>query len=343
MNSYKKTYFYAFNITKIFFIFLVVCYHTSLFDGVINHAYLSVEFFFIVSGFLIARRAANKEKRISSIKRYLKDRLYKLYPHYIFSCIIMLIVSIVIGIDVTKNYNILAEIFLIQALGFTKGGVNYPCWYLSVLVWGSILFYAVLLYTNKKERIFFSAVCTIMFYVWVNMFNGGRTVSWGYFHGFYIPLFRGLANIALGVILYELHIYIKRFFRRGNWIIEVISFVLAMIFMAMPSNYDTLFVFFICIFILSILWENSIFNHIGKNLLVRKISKYEYAFFLNHAVIIMLLERYILNTYEFRIMFRLLILLLIVLIYSIITQNLLDFVKNKIVSLFLTKYINNKE
>lgn len=77
--------------------------------------------------------------------------------------------------------------------------------------------------------------------------------------------------------------------------------------------------------------------------LVRKISKYEYAFFLNHAVIIMLLERYILNTYEFRIMFRLLILLLIVLIYSIITQNLLDFVKNKIVSLFLTKYINNKE
>lgn len=334
MNDHRKTtYFYAFDITKIFFVFLVVCYHTSLLDGVINHAYLSVEFFFIISGFLIAKRATNVERKINSVTQYIRDRLNKLYPHYIFSFIVILIVSICMhGTHIIENYNILAEIFMVQSLGLTKGGLNYPCWYISVLFWGSILFYAILLYTTKKVRIFLFTICVVMFYTWVIFFNGGRTVNWGYFYGIYTPLLRGLANMALGVIIYDVYIHIhhetyKKYLIR---IVEVTSFILAMIFMAVPSNYDILFILFICIFILSSLWKQSVFAYLGKNWLVKKISRYEYAIFLNHAVIIILLEDYLLNICNLRIMYKLLILLFIVTIYSVITQKLIDFIKKKV-------------
>lgn len=55
----------------------------------------------------------------------------------------MILISIVMGEKIQDSYNIGAEIFMVQTLGFTKGGINYPDWYISVLFWGSIIFYFV--------------------------------------------------------------------------------------------------------------------------------------------------------------------------------------------------------
>lgn len=163
------------NVAKVFFACIVICYHTALLDGVMDHAYLSVEFFFIVSGFFIARKALVEKKSIYNIKKYLLNRFYRLYPHYILSLIVMILVSIVMGEKIQDSYNIGAEIFMVQTLGFTKGGINYPDWYISVLFWGSIIFYFVLLWAKKWGE-FLCFILVVLFYVWVNLFNDGRTV-----------------------------------------------------------------------------------------------------------------------------------------------------------------------
>ena len=184
------------------------------------------------------------------------------------------------------------------------------------------------MYGGKRAGKIVCTVFVIIFYLWVNLFNGGRTVSWEYFHGIYIPLFRGLANISLGIILYNIYFNIKNYSRVWiNRIIELLSFMMAMIFMAMPFNYDTIAILFICIFILSILRKSSILEYIGKFFFVKRLYRYEYAVFLNHAVFVIVFEKYILNTYDFRILYKLLLLLSSVIVYSMFTQKFIDFLR----------------
>lgn len=42
-----KRRFNSINIAKLFFIYLVVIYHSRLLDGIVNHGYIGVEFFLL--------------------------------------------------------------------------------------------------------------------------------------------------------------------------------------------------------------------------------------------------------------------------------------------------------
>jgi len=131
---------------------VLVCVHHMRTYSFIKHGYLAVEFFFIISGFMLYK--TYKSKNLSP-KEYFLGRLKKLYPQYLFG---LIVVTLYLGVifylrqDFSSIKDLIlqsiSEPFLVQRLGIWPNGNNYPLWYLAVLVWGGILLYSLL---YKKE------------------------------------------------------------------------------------------------------------------------------------------------------------------------------------------------
>lgn len=133
----------AINLFKVIFILLIVVHHSDYMEGVLQRGYIAVEYFFMISGFFLCKMAESKKEM--SVWTYTKRRFIKLYPHYIFSFIIIFIAYLVylaVGLIKTKEIftRCIPEIFLVQNIGikYSEGGLNYPCWYMSVLFYAEI-------------------------------------------------------------------------------------------------------------------------------------------------------------------------------------------------------------
>lgn len=320
----SKHIYYSINAAKIFFIYLIVVWHSRLLDGIVNHGYIGVEFFFIMSGFFLRKSFRNSDKNMLS---YARRRIRKLYPHYILSFAIMLGVSVLTGVYVKESYNCVAEVFMLQNLGFTRGGVNYPCWYLSVLFWGSLLLFGCMKYLGRPINTAILTMLPIFYYGYSIIFEDGRAEIWNTAHGVYLPLIRGLADLSLGIILYNIYEILQRKklyrFKMAVCVTEIVSFLLVIALIVCPLNLDVVTVLMISIFILATLNEQSILECIGRFRIVQWISQYEYAIFLNHAVIVMLFRKYIIGVIEWRVSIILLLLLGVVTIYSVLTTEII--------------------
>lgn len=318
------------NMAKVGFIYLIVIFHSRLLDGIVNHGYIGVEFFFIVSGFFLCETS----EKYTTIIKYMKSRIKKLYPHYLFSFLIMLVVSLMIGHYREEEFNCIAEIFMVQNLGFTKEGINYPCWYMSVLFWGSLLIYLMLKYIPKKIDYIIMGVLPIAYFVYSNLFQDGRAEIWDTKHGIYLPLIRGLADLSLGVLVYILYqwIYEKQIYNHkiARQIVEILSVIFIFVLIIYPKNLDVIIVMLMCIFIITTLSEDSIGEKVGSFKIVKWLSQYEYAIFLNHAVIVLLFQKYIIGVVEWRVSIVLFLLLITVTVYSIVTTKLVKYITRNI-------------
>ena len=62
---------------------LVLCYHTHVFPGsaaIAPHGYLAVDFFFMLSGFVIASAYQEKLKAVFTVPDFVMQRVIRLYP-----------------------------------------------------------------------------------------------------------------------------------------------------------------------------------------------------------------------------------------------------------------------
>lgn len=211
-----------------------------------------------------------------------------------------------------------------------KGGVNYPCWYMSVLFWGSLLIYIMLKYVPKTIDYIIMCALPVIYSSYSNVFQDGKMEIWYTEHGVYIPLIRGLADLSLGVLIYYVYKWItkKQFYKYkiANWIIEILCIISIFILTIYPKNIDFLFVIVICILVIAIMSPNSICEKIGSFEIIRWLSQYEYAIYLNHAVIIMFFKKYIMGVAELRVAVLLIFIMVLVTMYSIFTTKFINFV-----------------
>lgn len=116
----------------------IVCIHHLEVVSFLKHGYLAVEFFFVLSGFLLYQ---SLENRRMSPTEYLTSRLKKFYPEYFFAMIVYIFYLVITAgccdYQLLKNIFLssISEVFLLQNMGIWGGGNNYPLWYLSILVW----------------------------------------------------------------------------------------------------------------------------------------------------------------------------------------------------------------
>jgi exopolysaccharide production protein ExoZ len=94
---------------------LVVCFHTTAIvglpkyfgqpplDGIFSFGYAGVDFFFVLSGFIIFYSTAGNHANPASVKTYVKHRLIRIYPIYWVVCLLILPLSYLMSHPVSAS------------------------------------------------------------------------------------------------------------------------------------------------------------------------------------------------------------------------------------------------
>lgn len=272
---------------KLAFTILIIFHH---FTNGAFHGYIAVEFFFMASGVFLYKTFATKNL---STKDYFVNRVKKLYPNYILSFVLLYLFGLLFNSfslsDVNNVWQPILEALMLQNIGIPAGGgFNFPAWYLSVLITASPLIYLAL--KNIKKKYFNIGACSFVTLIYlVLIFNFGKLESWDYFlYIFYMPWWRGFADILLGVLLAQVAEKINVKNVSLMRISEFLIFALIISAVFIKSNVLD----FVCIplfatLILFNLQDNSssLFAIIGNNKFTNFMSKCEYPMYLNHALI----------------------------------------------------------
>lgn len=214
----------------------------------INKWYLMVDFFFVLSGFIITHVYQKKFEtgfQWNVFKKFMLARFARLYPLHLATLLIMILLYC--GIQFAGLINnlplfmqrtldihaILPNIFLIQTIGlFPEPTWNTPSWSISVEWWTYILFPIFISLLTKQKRLFkytaslviLGVYLFIMYYFQPQQFNTRQAYM-------YLPsellntvdvmvgpgFLRCISGFLMGILVYQLfeQQWMKRFFSRS--------------------------------------------------------------------------------------------------------------------------------
>lgn len=183
---------------------------------VISYSYLFVDFFFVLSGFVIAHAYIDRIQDRYSLLNFLIRRFGRIYPLHFFVLSILVVIELfrlaasVAGVHMevqpfthaTSLDKLATNLVLAQSLGLHDAGSwNYPSWSISVEFYTYIIFGALLLATYSlrmwvRNNIFIVAMMTSATILIVN----SRT---GMFTTFELGLYRCIFGFLAGVMTYR--------------------------------------------------------------------------------------------------------------------------------------------
>lgn len=180
---------------RIVFTFEIVWHHFAPCLKIWNAGFLVVEFFFILSGFLLVLMF-KPEKTVVS---FIKNKWIRFMPLTVFGGMAFIVFEQ--NIDATRLFS---DLFYYACTGITqRGGYNPPAWYISVLMVVSG-FYFYMMKNMKKETVnLLIAVFVLFTSVYVVRFGDKIT---GVISG---RLMRGVACVGLGYFLAEIYKLLK--------------------------------------------------------------------------------------------------------------------------------------
>ena len=169
-----------------------------------------VDFFFVLSGFVMMHAYANKIGQGMSFYKFAVLRLARIWPLHIFMLGVFVIygfAQIAIGGDPEPRNTvaaIIANIFLVHSLGVLDGlSWNYPSWSISVEYFTYLIFFWIL-YGFYSKRYLASAItsalsfCVMFALSWA---LGKPTILASYDYG----IFRCIASFFAGTAIYGLY------------------------------------------------------------------------------------------------------------------------------------------
>lgn len=232
----------------------VVGYHTrsvAAYGGnsLFEYGYFAVEFFFVLSGFLLAgslERAYAAERRnvLADTGRFMWKKVRSLLPFHI---VALVLVVIVLG---AYDAQLLADrlesgwtgIFFLQSavVWTTCEGIIMPEWYLSTMLLVMLIIYpcAVLLGRKIKNKVWIPVI--LIAGLAVIAVAVGFGVQWQFTWNFSVDL-RGFGEICLGMLCYYLcrHISGKTVSKGGRTalaVIEGVCYAAAFVLMCLPFD-----------------------------------------------------------------------------------------------------------
>lgn len=209
-------------IWRIVFTYLILIFH---FDnrfpisgelGLLNGWYIAVEFFFIVTGYLLYDRFDVLTKTCHSGWDYFVYRYKKIYPYYLGAFLFSLTMYVIaqskgIGQMIKLiSYNFF-EALGMHGIGLDMGWnhINNTSWFISVMfISGFIIFHCLVKWKDNFINFVAPLIIIIAFsYLYRNMGGLGAVVQ---IEGVYThwPLMRGLADMCLGIFAARLNTYI---------------------------------------------------------------------------------------------------------------------------------------
>lgn len=259
----------------------------------ITYSSVSVEFFFIISGFFLFT-ASNLEQ---TFIQFAKNKLIRFLPIIWFSLLLHFICSLFLPLQFSFFENIFT-VLNIQNVGFTfKNGDIPASWYISSLFWGMSFYF----YLNKcvTKNIFnFITACIVFF-------------SYSFWlHTIIVPNYQNVAivfNIGIGRALAGLGLgyFVSMWFKENILnnakvstsklkmvlcsLLEVYFFCSLFYYSCFHNpNYDNPMIFiiyFVCLFML-FLQRKGLLSKVLENNFSELLGKYSFSIFITHQLII---------------------------------------------------------
>lgn len=224
------------------YVFMVVL---LAFHGETNYfpnGYLVVEFFFILSGYLLMESYLRKPK---TAVQYTVDKLKRTYVEYFIAlCFCFLIWGILINcyhhtLSIEIVFKFVYEVLLIQDVGIFRGGYNYPMWYFCVLIWGGLLlYYLINRYKDLSIHLLIPVVSLlVLIYLCRQESFDNFTVCCSVF---YIPFMRGIAEMGVGILLCTFAHSRYNKIQNSVWLdcLSIVALILNFYLFYTEKNYD---------------------------------------------------------------------------------------------------------
>ena len=251
-----------------------------------NSGGLSVEFFFIISGFIFLFTFDSAK----DLSEYILQKLIRFQPVSMLTAIIIALCST--NFDV---YRLLTDLFLLSYTGLynaTSGyGYNAPAWFISVLFWIFIFYFYVQKTLPKYSNLIFGLV-TFFAIMYPIVFGVPP----------YFRLFRGLGSFGIG---YFATIFCQNYRRNIDapslkyTVIELILFVYMTVLLFSVNKGVNYVAIIICMAILLILFyiKKGHISSFLDNKIWMNWSKFVLPVFLSHAILYQPLFNVIKNNY----------------------------------------------
>ena len=210
-------------ISKFVFAILILFSHSGdVRDGGIKHSFcrcgaIGVDFFFLVSGYLLAKKVAGENRRgdatplYKSTWRFLFGKIRVFYPYLLVSYVLLLILHLYAGKWGAFEYlDSMNDLFLIQSMCPDSTRIIGASWYVSAMIMAMLFVYPMLKTFGKT---FSFVIAPLMTIVWGGyVFHSVSSLrAWSNFCGI-LPtgLSKAVLEISLGCLVYEWSEYIRR-------------------------------------------------------------------------------------------------------------------------------------
>lgn len=171
--------------------------------------YIAVDFFFIISGFFLARRLKDiNNQQGMEIGRYIKKRFIRLFPNYFLAFVIALLVRLIVESDKLHYRYIggyLREAFMIEIMCLdSKDRINPPDWYCGYLLMGTIIVCVLSVSLLKKSSFYWYGILAVGIYFIFAIWNTGCNIYPQTATVISVAIFRAVAGLMLGCFIYYL-------------------------------------------------------------------------------------------------------------------------------------------
>ena len=245
--------------------------------GLVRHATLMVDFFFVLSGFVICFAYGDRLQDFISLKRFMFLRFWRLWPLHIAMLLVMLVIEIAkyiaeVNFGLVANHPafedsgfgaFVANVLLVHSLGLLDhGGFNAVSWSISTEFYAYLVFSIVAFSSPTRSMRLAISFTFIVVCGWILFhFNESSLTPRVYTYGF----FRCLLGFFFGVIAYHIYDVLYRLrtdiihtglYDAFSWLIFLTVGVLVWLIEVGPLQF-LLPAFFGCLVVTVALSENS--------------------------------------------------------------------------------------
>ena len=272
------------------FVFMVVIavWHFSRINP-FTHGYIAVDFYFLLSGYLLY--GSYVRHKYDALK-YTVEKLKRFYPEYIFVFVIAFLMKLNLLLRdsdaVTIFLNAIPEGLMINSVGVFGGGVNPASWYVSVLMVGGGIIYAILYCSKKVALGVVFPLLVLLAYTSILGINGSlEQFSSDWF--ITQSLLRGMAGMALGAVLAAFKERFSESLEKKRIILDVaclLAVVIMCIVLFSSMHYDRFALLAFSVLIISCFVPSTLINRIFKSAIWVKLGGITFEMLLVHCPII---------------------------------------------------------
>jgi peptidoglycan/LPS O-acetylase OafA/YrhL len=189
--------------------------------GLIRNGYLMVDFFFVLSGFVICHSYRDKISNGDDLSRFIWLRAGRLYPLH-FALLIVFIgleglqwvkelftgsIGETAAFTINNWFAVLTNLLLVQSLGVHQSKTfNSVSWSISTEFYTYLIFALVLLFARTRLKLFISSIFLISLSTWIVLSANKTDLDFSYDYG----IFRCVASFFIGIVTYQIYELLSR-------------------------------------------------------------------------------------------------------------------------------------